>query len=403
MSPTIGRVLTWTNPPQRKKTTSATTTSSPSSQPAVGLWVVSGQCVCVVDPRIVLTAAHVCFDGSTPYKIRVLYTPLDASPPQSFRADLIRYSGQMDVAVLLLDIPLGTNSPFRPSPIAPAHLPLFKPLSSVVLVCFPLTIDLLSQPTTAETVVVNKASALLRTPQLLPGAITGVVPKTTRTKQGITRHFSLVCCNYTSFAGCSGGGVFALLSASGLPVLLGVHTEAVFQTERSGVSIASLLEDEFDGLEASAPTRGDAASVEGEEEGEKEGRSSEGSPGASKRQRVSLSPTPSPAAESAVEASPSSTPEDSPIKKMQLRLAGEVQHKAALSVFVVANSALSQHPKWNQAALLADAVAVQAPRSAVATATGDFDVAIVKVEEERSRQTSPRFFADRRAQDELYG
>jgi hypothetical protein len=88
---------------------------------------------------------------------------------------------------------------------------------------------------------------------------------------------------------------------------------------------------------------------------------------------------------------------------MQLKLADEVQHKAALSVFVVGNTAFSQHPKWNQAALLADAVAAQAQRPPVVAATGDFDVAIVKVEEEKSRRTSPRFLTDRRDQDELYG
>ena len=364
------------------------------------MWAVSGQCVCVIHPRIVLTAAHVYFDGPTLYKIRVLYTPLDAaSPPRAFPAKLIRYSGQMDVAVLLLDLDTGTTSPLRPCPIAPDSSHLLTPLSSAVLVNFPLTIDLLSQSGTAERARVQKASALVRVPQLFLGAITGLVQKTTRTEQGVTRQFELGCATYKSFAGCSGGSVFAFDSASSQPMLVGLHTEAVYQTDKSGVDILSLVSDEYDGAVASAPTGGDVGSFEGEEEAGAEGR-----PSRSKRQRVSDPSSHSSAVEFAVtDASPSSTPEDSPVKKVQLKLTDEVKHKAELAVFVVAHTAFSQHPEWNQPALLREAQASQAQPSPATAAAADFDVAIVEVEGEKSRQASPRFLAGRRDQDELYG
>ena len=116
------------------------TKSSSASSSSRGVWVVTGQCVCVVHPRIVLTAAHVCFAKRTRHIIRVLHTPVDGKPLQHFEAQLLRYSGVMDLAVLLLDAPVD-SSPFQPCFIAPAHNPLFDYLQKVVLFCYPLTMD----------------------------------------------------------------------------------------------------------------------------------------------------------------------------------------------------------------------------------------------------------------------
>ena len=410
MSPSVGRVLTW-SPPREAMPTKSSSASSSSR----GVWVVTGQCVCVVHPRIVLTAAHVCFAKRTRHIIRVLHTPVDGKPLQHFEAQLLRYSGVMDLAVLLLDAPVD-SSPFQPCFIAPAHNPLFDYLQKVALFCYPLTMDV--QPGASDSVVLPRASSLVHHPHCLSGDISCILPqKQPSKKTGETRGFSNVTCTYTAFRGCSGGGVFAHDVVAQRWVLLGVHTSAVSHTSSTSVSIEDL--EQYDGPKPLSTTDDDAASRQGVRGGEEE---EEGRASASKRQRGEASPTappltappptstphpPStatPAGHTAVtEPSPSSTPEDSPVKaQRQAKLAEEVSHKSMISVFVAVDSVLSQQVGWGEEALLLEAAATP-PSSAAAPSRADIDVQLVKVEQETPHRTSPRFLGSPRAVQQPYG
>jgi WAS/WASL-interacting protein len=422
-------------PAKQAKTTACATASSSSFSssfsPDKGMWVMAGQAVCVVNPRIMLTATHVCFDRSAQCSIRILYTPLDGSAPQSFSASLIRYSGLMDVSILLLDTQ-SSSSPFRPANIVPANSQLFdRRGESVALACFPLVADLNAQPGGAEKVMVNKASALVKMSRILPGSISGTTPQTTSHK-GITRSFQTADCTYPSFAGCSGGGVFSLhLSADGVtPQLLGVHTSAIFQTGQSQLQIASVVEGEYDGAEAAAKITANvdaAASAAatnahaGDEETGDDGRAGSSSTAiaaksrskSSRKRKASASIPSSSSAITDVAFSPSkgastgsTTPEDTPTKALQLKLADEVQHKSALAVCVVAEAVFTQHAAWNEAALNAEAArTLPSPVSSSApTASTDIHVGIARMEEEKRHQqsSSPHFIMAAADQHCLY-
>lgn len=362
---------------------------------AGGQWVVSGQCVCVVDSRILLTATHVCFDGQTQNTMRVLYIPIAGGATQSFSATLLRYSGMMDVSVLLLDT---AASPFQPADIVPTGSPLLSAVPrelTAALTCFPLAVDLLLHPSGEEAVVFDNASRLVRQPQLLSGSITGSVPKTSAHK-GVTRAFQLGCANYDAFSGCSGGAVFATeLSGAGTPQLLGVHTEAIYQTGQSQLSVLSLVEGEFDGAAVAAPAPAAvaaAAPTKSAHSHDTRKRKEHPAAGAGASAVGASSPDKSAAATG------STTPEDTPTKKVQAKLAEEMQHKSSLSVFIVADTALTQHVAWQPAALAAEVAATPASAAgaaAAAAAAADFQVGIVRVQQEkRAQQTSPTFIGD---------
>jgi len=397
----IGRVLTWM--PSSKKKAKGAAASAVAA--AGGQWLVSGQCVCVVDPRILLTATHVCFDGQTPYTMRVLHTPIAGGATQAFPAKLLRYSGLMDVSVLLLD---AAASPFQPAAIVPAGSPLLAAVPralTAALTCFPLAIDLMVHPSGEDTVVYDRASRLVREPQLLPGSITGSVPKTSAHK-GVTRAFQLGCANYPAFAGCSGGAVFSTeLSAAGMPQLLGVHTEAIYQTGQSQLGVLSLVEGEFDGAAAASGAVADAATDAGADAGaasdasghshntrKRKGHPAGGAEGG--EELAASSGASSPLKSASAAATGSTTPEDTPTKKVQAKLAEEMQHKSSLSVFLVADAALMQHAAWQPAALIAEAAAAPATAAgASAAASADFEVGIVRVQQEKRAQQASCSFA----------
>jgi len=411
---------------KKAKTAAGATAAGSSSFSGAGTWVVSGQCVCVADPRILLTATHVCFDGQTQHIIRVLLTPADGGAAQSFPAKLIRYSGLMDVSVLLLDT---HASPFVPASIVPAASPLLAALQSAALVCFPLAVDLLAQPSgQEEKLVLQKISAMVKAPQVLPGQLTGVVPRTTAHK-GISRSFTLVCSNYISFAGCSGGGVFSQqLGPTGTLQLLGVHTEAIYQTGQSQLSIVSVVEGEFDGHAAAnrnaatatadkgaacgaGPAAEKAPASEAAEERSRSRRSTkrgsmftatDNAAAAADAAAAAAEATAASGASSTLQGSAtgSTTPEDTPTKKVQLKLADEVQHKSALAVFIAAETALMQHAAWLPAVLAAEATAT--PGSSSAAAPMDLDVGIARLKEESRQQASPCFFRADEEKHALY-
>lgn len=414
-SVSIGRVVTWMANPKKGKKVKIAAASSPSSSPISndGIWVVSGQCVCIVHPRILLTATHVCFDSFTPHTLRVVYTPFDSSQPaQSFSANLIRYSGMMDVSILLLD---SNISPFQPVDILSVNNPLLACTQRISLVCFPLAVDLLIQPGSEEKLIINKISSVVRSPSMLPGEITCLLPKTTNHK-GITRSFTIGCSNYTSFAGCSGGGVFLhQLSMNGKPLLLGIHTEAIYQIGQSQLGIMSIIEGEFDGMGAttSQPSRSQQPLTGLQIE--PTGSDSAKSPSTRithKRKRkaqlpsslsTSTSSTTSVDAATLSTVTPSqdiptgsTTPEDTPTKKLQLKLADEVQNKSGLGVFVMADTVLNQHAAWNSFPLFNQAnvssVGSISSHSNVANSTTDIDIGIAQLKDEkREQQASPTF------------
>ena len=212
-----------------------------------GMWLVVGQAVCVVHPRIMLTATHVCFDGTTLCKhIKVLYTPIDGSPPQSFSAELIRYSGIMDVAVMLLHTG-PSSSPFLPVDIAASNCSLFKSAQTATLACFPLIGDFVYSSCRSGNLLLANASQLTRVSHLFAGEI---IQTTVREifHQDTSRHFATITSTYPFFHACSGGGVFSLkLSQDGKPQLLAIHTSASYQTAYSQLNIVNLVKGEFDG------------------------------------------------------------------------------------------------------------------------------------------------------------
>jgi len=310
----------------------------------------------------------------------------------------------MDVSVLLLD---AATSPFQPAAIMPAGSPLLAAVPralTAALTCFPLAIDLMVHPSGEDTVVYDRASRLVREPQLLPGSITGSVPKTSAHK-GVTRAFQLGCANYPAFAGCSGGAVFSTeLSAAGMPQLLGVHTEAIYQTGQSQLGVLSLVEGEFDGAAAAsgavagaADASADAGAASDASGHSHNTRKRKGHPagGAEGGEELAASSgASSPLKSASAAATGSTTPEDTPTKKVQAKLAEEMQHKSSLSVFLMADAALMQHAAWQPAALIAEAAAAPASAAgASAAASADFEVGIVRVQQEKRAQQASCSFA----------
>ena len=94
-------------------------------------WQLDGQVVCILDPRIFITAAHCCFyvpdskeaeeQGNLKRKQKPLllsiYYRTKGGKNVLFPAQLIRYSASMDIAMLMIHHP---SSPFSP-------IPLFNP------------------------------------------------------------------------------------------------------------------------------------------------------------------------------------------------------------------------------------------------------------------------------------
>ena len=171
----------------------------------LGTWELSGQCVCVIHPRLLITAAHVCWGRKGQLDLRVLYSPAHG-PTLSFKATPLRYSGRMDVAFLLLDV-LPADSPFTPADVAnPSdHSNLFEDGEKVNCCMYPIWWDLMILQDVPETTsgpgdhVIVTAATL---PHLLVshhGTISAdqamVLPPDQR---GIARQFRRLVCHYSS-------------------------------------------------------------------------------------------------------------------------------------------------------------------------------------------------------------
>ena len=368
VSRSIGRVLTWEEPKSK----------TPSS------WMVTGQAVCVVHSRIMLTTTRVCFEGSKPLKLRVLYTPLNGHPPQSFSASLIRYSGSMNVAVLLLDT---NDSPFRPVNIVAQNSPLLKLRGeSIALVCFPLVTDLSvsgsALDSAEEEIVVVKSSMLTREPDFIPGAITSARHcQTTPSHKGITRNYQVAYCTYPAFTCCGGGGVFSLqLSADGTPQLLGIHTAVIYQIKTSKPHIASLVETEFDGASAElaatsnkrkhSPSSPRCAPTKVLKTTTSSASSTAAAAAAAAAAASSSSSSSSPIDENVEPPCRGNTTPEPPIENPKpLKLADKVWYSSGLTECVVADAVITNHAAWSIDALLAEVS--QTP----VTSTSESDVA----------------------------
>ena len=345
VSSSVGRVLTWTplgrsgiNPllvgDSAQSSASSSSTNEAESK-VDGTWTVCGQCVCVVDSRLLLTATHVCFDGSAHLRLRVVFT----SPTEMafYPAKLIRYSGSVDVAVLLLEPPDGSASLFQPVALASANSPPLDYFERAELVCYPLVRELYAHMKDEAQLGM---SDLLRLPASYPAGLQDVMPQVRHTTKG-TRRFSVALSSCETFKGCSGGAVFARHqyrgpSGSYEPLLLGVHIEAITQSAASEVRIAAELE--FDGVEVLS---------------EEEKRQEEVKEQERKRQRLAPhTPTRSRSSDATGNSTPTST-EPAEVKSVEDRLQAleaEIENKAKSAVCVVADTALSQR-NWSASAL----------------------------------------------------
>lgn len=178
-----------------------------------------GQCV-AISGRVVLTCKHVCVvkavDSSQKSKrlfLRVIMCGV------SYRAEMIRSSGKMDIAVLVCN---NYNVPFTPVEIEPWHQS-FKRGDQCALLVFIPSFDLpaapANQPTTkrrraVEAVEVDVALLSVQ-PHLLMGHVAQVV-EISRTKPGTYLEGHAV---YSTCFGYSGGGVFNPKSGK----LVGIH------------------------------------------------------------------------------------------------------------------------------------------------------------------------------------
>ena len=337
-------------------------------------WSIRGQCVCVVHERIMLTAAHVCFQNGKPLQLRVVYTSTDANYAyKTYQARPMHVSARLDVAVLLLELTPGLRSHFLPVDLAPVGSPLLEPLEAAVLSCFPLAFELNAHGDAADLPLAELHS----TPALLQGTI-AQVQQQTRPKGGeLDRRRVVAFTSYQSWSGCSGGGVFAryLDPRTGKAVLLGVHTHAVYQDNDSEVTIADWP------------------------------RHSEAEDAAEKKQKTeSPAPPASPVSSGSNNSIPSDSPDKTPQGTVLDRLAALEKafgaYKTESAVFVVADSVTSQ-PKWSPQELVSLISTMDDSTPEPQSASSNYRVRL-RPRAEMKQQGGPRFLKKAEEREQLY-
>ncbi len=172
-------------------------------------WQLSGQCVCVYNNRLFLTATHVCFESRLKLQIKIFY--FSGESQCSHDASLVRFSGSMDVSALythrdskLLPMEISTEIPHD------HNLPHF-------LASFAVPFDQ----------NVKTSSKLQKLPQTQRGFISGT--ESLRTNSESKRLLTYCNSSYVSYGGCSGGAVI-VEDSQGRVSLLGIHTQLIWES-----------------------------------------------------------------------------------------------------------------------------------------------------------------------------
>lgn len=207
----------------------------------------AGQCVCVLHARLLLTAAHVCFDGASTLDVCVGFKPADEQPLQIWRATPLRWSGKMDIAVLRVE---AEASPFVPLPVATAAA-IDRNFSNQLcaLASFAVSSDGAAMRAAGQTqaqwdVPVEQLVRLPAVPSFLESKIAAVQLRHYPDPPP-ARECLLGLSTYLNEKGVSGGAVVGL--EGGQLVLLGIHTHNQRLGSAEGYVVSRLQIGECDG------------------------------------------------------------------------------------------------------------------------------------------------------------
>ena len=327
----------------------------------------AGQCVCVVHPRLLLTATHVCFDDVTGEKlfVRVGFKATRDSPLQLYPATVIRWSGKMDVAVLLLQ---SEQSPFIPLPVA-TEASISEDIDSGQI-CALASFAVSSDGAAIRMPGQNQPGLLVSEPQmvLLPfrpnflKSEVAAVQLRRLVEPSPKREFLLAISTYPNEKGVSGGAVVGM--EGGRLVLFGIHThnQRLGSAESYSYLASRLQVGEFDGaaaapadpaasvdmsfsLQQQSQSHVDAASSDGEAERKHSDTNSQHSAPDAESPALPSVPYPKRKGKAAQDAASAS-------EQLQSKLTYVGAATASKSVFIVAHSFL--RGRWSSEALIQD-------------------------------------------------
>jgi hypothetical protein len=218
----------------------------------------AGQCVCVFHPRLLLTATHVCFDDTgKQLHVRVGFKAEKDAPIQLFPATLIRWSGKMDAAVLMLD---SAQSPFLPLPVATDRSisDYFDSGQICALASFAVSTDgaairVMGQNRPVLEVQAAQLTRLPFRPNFLESKIAAVQSRGYMSPSP-EREFLIGISSYLNEKGVSGGAVVGM--EGGRLVLFGIHihNQRLGSSESYSYISSALQVGEFDGCGSDTAT-----------------------------------------------------------------------------------------------------------------------------------------------------